>query len=199
MDTGGGERLLELQKHWPQRVVPTEDYAPNLKLAVERLTPLGVEIRQVRLTRQDPMPFDDGEFELVLNRHSAFNCEEVARILAPGGTFLTQQVQGLWAQDLLAAFGAKPQWPDATLSNSVAGLEAAGLTIVVAQEWSGELVFSDVGAIVYYLKAVPWLVPGFSVDTHLDCLLGLQGRLERCGCLSFGARKYLIEARKSLP
>lgn len=33
--------------------------------------------------------------------------------------------------------------------------------------------------IVYYLKAVPWLVDGFSVETHLPHLLALQGQLER--------------------
>lgn len=31
--TGGGERLLELQKYWPNKVVATEDYPPNLRLA----------------------------------------------------------------------------------------------------------------------------------------------------------------------
>jgi hypothetical protein len=50
--------------------------------------------------------------------------------------------------------------------------------------------------VVYYLKAVPWLVQGFSVDTHTEHLLRLQGRLEREGELVFGARKMLIEARK---
>jgi hypothetical protein len=53
-----------------------------------------------------------------------------------------------------------------------------------------------VGAIVYYLKAVPWLVPGFSVATHSEQLLGLQSRLETGGSLSFLASKYLIEAQK---
>jgi hypothetical protein len=52
-----------------------------------------------------------------------------------------------------------------------------------------------VGAIVYYLRAVPWLVPGFSVDTHLDALLALHNRLARGEELIFQARKYLIEAR----
>jgi hypothetical protein len=66
---------------------------------------------------------------------------------------------------------------------------------VQAEEWSGELVFTDVGAIVYYLKAVPWLVPGFSVDRHLDTLLTLHSRLERGEGLVFQAKKCLIEAR----
>ena len=37
MDTGGGERLLEMRPHWPERVVATEEYPPNLALARERL------------------------------------------------------------------------------------------------------------------------------------------------------------------
>lgn len=194
MGTGGGERLLELRAYWPKKVAVTEDYPPNLELVTKRLAPLGVRVENVSLTIYDPMPFADGEFDLVLNRHSGFNAGEVARILAPGGTFLTQQVHGLWAQDLLAVFGAKPQWPEATLYNNADILKAAGLTIVRAEDWSGKLTFTDVGAIAYYLKAVPWLVPGFAVDTHLECLLELQARLERGEGLAFEAGKYLIEA-----
>jgi hypothetical protein len=75
-------------------------------------------------------------------------------------------------------------------------LEAAALTIVNTKEWSGRLAFTDVGAIVYYLRAVPWLVPGFSVESHSAYLLALQHRLESGNGLAFTARKYLIEAHK---
>jgi SAM-dependent methyltransferase len=197
MGTGGGERLLELQAHWPRKVAVTEDYPPNVRLASERLAPLGVRVEEVALTEDGALPFVDGEFDLVLNRHSGFNPAEVARILAPDGTFLTQQVHGLWGQDLLAAFGATPQWPEATLANDVPRLEAAGLTMVTAEEWAGQFCFTDVGAVVYYLKAIPWLVPEFSVDTHLGPLLALQRRLEQGDRLCFQAGKYLIEARKA--
>ena len=196
LGTGGGERFLKLREHWPKKVTVTEDYPPNFKLATERLAPLGVTVVKVKLADDVPMPFADSEFDLVLNRHSGFNSNQVARVLAVGGTFLTQQVHGLWAYDLLAAFDAKPQWPTSTLDKYVPRLEAAGLTIANTQEWSGTLAFTDVGAIVYYLKAVPWLVPGFSVETHLSYLLKLQGRLENGQDLAFVARKYLIEARK---
>jgi hypothetical protein len=99
----------------------------------------------------------------------------------------------------MAAFGAKPQWPDATPQKYAPQLQAAGLTLVDLQEWSGHLIFTDVGAIVYFLKAVPWLVPGFSVATHMQSLLDLQHRLDNGGRLTFVARKYLLEARKGLP
>jgi SAM-dependent methyltransferase len=196
LDTGGGERFLKLRAHWPHKVVATEHYPPNFKLATERLVPLGAQVLDIEITDTGPMPFADGEFDLVLNRHAGFNPAEVARVLAAGGTFLTQQVHGMWAADLLAAFDAKPQWPDATPEKYVPRLQAAGLEIVDQQNWSGELAFTDVGAIVYYLKAVPWLVPGFSVESHLKYLLKLQEQLEKQEQLVFTARKYLIEAHK---
>jgi len=196
MGTGGGERLLELREHWPAIVVVTEDYPPNVLLATERLAPLGVRVVEVSLGESDLLPFADGQFDLVLNRHSGFTPQEVARILASGGSFLTQQIHKLWAQDLVALFGAELPWPEATPEHDVTKLQAAGLTIVTAEDWSGTFSFTDVAAIVYYLKVIPWLVPGFSVETHLEPLLVLQDRLERGQELVFEARKYVVEAYK---
>lgn len=196
LDTGGGERFLKLHEYWPKKVVATENYPPNFRLATERLSPFGAKVVDVELTDHGPMPFAGGEFDLVLNRHAGFNPKEVARILASGGTFLTQQVHGMWAYDLLAVFDAKPQWPDATPEKYLPQLKSAGLSIVDKQEWSGQLSFTDVGAIVYYLRAVPWLVPEFSVETHSKPLYTLQRRLEKGDGLDFVARTYLIEARK---
>jgi hypothetical protein len=64
------------------------------------------------------------------------------------------------------------------------------------QDWSGTFSFTDVGAIVYFLKAIPWVVSGFSVETHLEYLLSLQRQLENAGSLTFTSRFYLIEAQK---
>lgn len=197
LDTGGGERLLQLRPDWPACVVATEEFPPNFALAMQRLAPLGVKVLSVHNTEDAPLPFADNEFDLVLNRHAAFNAAEVARMLAPGGVFLTQQVHGLWADDLHAVFGVKPQWPDATPAKHVSRLRAVHLDIVDVQTWEGALRFSDVGAIVYYLKAVPWIVPGFSVDSHADTLFALQAQLDAGGELRYTARKYLIEARKA--
>jgi SAM-dependent methyltransferase len=198
LDTGGGERFLKLHEFWPKKVVATENYPPNFRLASERLAPFGVLVYDVELTENGLMPFANAEFDLILNRHGSFNPQEVARILAPGGTFLTQQIHGMWADDLLAVFGAKPQWPDATPEKYIPQLISAGLALVDIQNWSGQLSFVDVGAVVYYLRAVPWLVPGFSVETHLQSLFTLQHRLEQGEGLDFTARKYLIEAHKNL-
>ena len=193
--TGGGERLLLMRDCWPETVVVTEGYPPNLELASRRLEPLGARVVELNNDEYTPMPFEDAEFSLVLNRHGALYVDEIARILEPGGRLLTRQVHGLWAQDLLAAFDASPQWPEATPQKYVPWLKAAGFNVLEVQEWSGSLVFTDVGAIVYYLKAVPWLVPGFSVTSHARNLFALQRQIEIQGELVYEAKNYLMEAQ----
>jgi SAM-dependent methyltransferase len=196
IDTGGGEKLLSLRAHWPAKVVVTEGYPPNVALARERLSPFGVEVVEMDSSNVAPVPRADDEFDLVLNRHGAFNATEVARILAPGGIFLTQQVHGLYAYDLMAHFGASPQWPGATYEDAITRLAAAGLELLQGADWRGHLTFKDVGALVYYLKAIPWLVPEFSVARHFDEWLLLQDRLEREGELIFANMRYWVEARQ---
>lgn len=194
--TGGGERLLALCDHWPPAVAVTEDYPPNVALARKKLAPLGVRVEDASCGEDDPLPFDDGAFDLVLDRHSGINASEIARILAPGGVFLTQQIHGLWAQDLIAAFDAHPAWPWETPEYFCSRLDKAGMMLDRVESWQGSFSFTDVGAIVYYLKAVPWIVDGFTVDTHRQYLIKLQEQLEQGNRLIFEARKYLIEAHK---
>ena len=163
LGTGGGERLLELREDWPPRVAATEGYAPNLALATARLAPYGVEVKGADSDESTILPFAGGSFDLVISRHAAFNAAEVMRVLTPGGVFFTQQVHGRSGEDLQARFGAAPQWPYATMEYFAGKLAAAGLLLTETEEWAGKMVFADVGAIVYYLKATPWIVPDFSV------------------------------------
>jgi SAM-dependent methyltransferase len=196
LDTGGGEKLLELRQHWPPKLCATESYPPNVKLATERLSPLGVRVFDVEMTNHGPVPFSNGEFDLVLNRHGGFNPSEVGRILAPGGTFLTQQVHVDTNCDLRIAFDADLLWPDAHPGYYVPRLEAAGMQMIDVQESTGKHGFNDVGALVFYLKVIPWTVPGFSVETHRDYLFTLKDKLDRGQPLAFEWKSYLIEARR---
>jgi SAM-dependent methyltransferase len=198
LDTGGGEQLLGFRTHWPAHVAATEGYPPNVRLATERLTPLGVQVAEVPAHETSPLPFSDATFDLVLNRHGGtMNITEIARVLTPGGTFLTQQVHGQTLLDLLTVFGATPQWPEATPEHYLTWIAREGLELVDGREYSGAEMFADVGALVYFLRAIPWLVPGFSVATHTEPLLRLHAQLVRGEPLRFITRGYRIEARKA--
>jgi hypothetical protein len=196
MDTGGGERLLSLRPYWPARVIATESYPPNVAVARERLSRLGVAVVQAGREMDQTLPFRDGAFDLILNRHGAFKSSEIDRLLMPSGIFVTQQVHDLDLFDLQMAFAVARQEPQNTLERCVLQLESDGLHIIDAQDWTGKTSFTDVGAVVYFLKAIPWIVPGFSVDTHLAALLALQVRLERGQSLTFTIQRFLVEAEK---
>jgi len=89
MGTGGGEFLLSLNppRH---KTFATESYPPNVEVCRKTLPSYEIEVRQV--FRDEELPFDDGFFDLVINRHESFSASEVFRVLKPGGIFVTQQV-----------------------------------------------------------------------------------------------------------
>ncbi len=197
LGTGGGERLMKFQDLWPSKTVATEEWEPNFLLATQRLLPLGAEVVQANSDEVSLLPFPNESFGLVISRHTAYNLAEVERVLQPGGVFLTQQVDGRWLQDLVRFMGTEPQWPYFTLNYTLDKLlRETDLQLQLAQSWTGYLTFYDVGAIVYYLTAVPWSVAGFSVGTHLDKLLALQARLDRGKSLRFKIGKLMLKAQK---
>jgi SAM-dependent methyltransferase len=192
--TGGGEILSSLAPFFG-RATAVEGFPPNVAVARRRLEPLGVSVFQAN-TRSG-MPFDDGRFDLVLNRHGGFRAAEMHRVLRPGGVFLTQQVGGDNLADLIEAFGADLAYPRNMLALVLDDLRALGFDVRRGEEWRGPVTFLDVGALVYFLKAVPWVVEGFDLERHLDVLQALHARLRPGRPLRFTYTRFLIEAVKT--
>ena len=194
METGGGEVFSSL-KPFPKHAVVYEGYKPNIPVARKRLKPYGVKVIECRNLKK--LPFKDQEFDLILNRHGAINAKEIYRILKKGGIFFTQQVTGSDDdQDLVKEFGAKRKFGDITLERYVKELKNAGFKIKASKKWKGKKIFKDVGAIVYYLKAIPWVVEGFSVKNNLKDLKKLQKKLEKNKGLKFDTARFMIVAEK---
>lgn len=192
--TGGGEVFAALAP-FPGRATAVEGYVPNLAVARRRLGPLGIEVFQGNT--QSGMPFEADSFDLVLNRHGGFRAAEMHRILKPGGVFLTQQVGGDNLADLTALFGARLAYPDNTLAKVREELAALGCEIGRADQWRGPVTFADVGALVYFLKAIPWVIEDFDLHGHRDALDGLHRDLEQGQSLRFTYSRFVIEAIKA--
>jgi len=195
MGTGGGELLSELAP-LPPDTHATESFQPNLEIAQKRLSPLAVTVHPFE--KDDELPFDDAYFDLVINRHDSFDLDEVFRLLKPGGHFITQQVGGLDNLELNQTLEI-----DLSLPFFDWGMESV-LTKLYEREWLVEMAektplkttFLDIGAVFYYLKAIPWQIEGFSLESHFEGLLRVHNIIERQGEFVTTAHRFIIEAKK---
>ena len=208
MGTGGGEWLSRLPIR-PPRTVAVEGWTPNVPIAARRLRRLGVPVLHVEGARDNAsqqadessgrLPFRDGSFHLISNRHEAFVAAEVARVLAAGGQFLTQQVGHGAADDfhrlldLPVPLTRPPTWG---LSLAIAQVEAAGLEVVGSGGDVERHAFADVGALAWYLRAIPWTVPGFSIEAFRPHLERLHERIQAHGPVVVRQPLFWLAARK---
>ncbi len=195
LDTGGGEFLAGLQP-LPPGTCATEGYPPNVAIAAARLEPLGVKVANTHAAIS--LPFGDGSFDLVINRHGGILASEIARVLKSGGRFVTQQVGD---RNCIRLNEALQNFPDFTfselnLARAVKQLEAGGLRILEKKEEFPTAEFKDIGAVVYYLKAIPWQVSDFSIEKYYDRLAEIQQGIQEKGAFVVEEHRFLIEAQK---
>jgi len=193
MDTGGGEFLASLPRR-PPRTYATEGYGSNIQVARHRLGPLGVEV--VEAHDVACLPFADGQFDVVINRHGAYEPREVRRVLAAAGLFITQQVGSQTNRRLHELLGDATRAGEGGLVVAVRDLEAAGFRIVEQREAFPITRFYDVGAIVYYLKAVSWEIPDFSVDRYFDKLVEIHTLIQSDGYVDVPFHQFFVRAQR---
>jgi len=200
MGTGGGEFLSMLQP-LPKVTVATEQYKPNVQVARDRLEPLGVRVVYIEEEKSPPynkdLPFEDGSFDIIINRHEAYYPPEVKRILKPRGVFITQQVGNVDWQSLLRFFQRESShashW---NLGSAVDEMETAGFDIIRQEEDIQFYRFYDVGAVIFYLKAVPWAIPDFSIEKYREKLWELHLTITENGFYDTQQHRFLVVARK---
>ena len=194
-DTGGGEFLLSLD-HPYRNTAATEGYPPNVELCRQRLVPLGIDLRECSDAAH--IPFEDGSFDMVINRHGDFAPPELYRILKPGGMFVAQQVGDENDRDLVRMVlpEAEMPFPGCNLSVQSKAFTEAGFELLQTDEHFGSIRFYDTGAFVWFARIIQWEFPDFSVDRCFDRLLKLQERIEEDGFIEGTTHRYLIIARK---
>ncbi|MFO7881061.1 MAG: SH3 domain-containing protein [Kosmotogaceae bacterium] len=163
MGTGGGEFLASLSD-LPKNTCATESYKPNIPVARKRLEPLGIEVREFE--DDENLPFEEDSFDLVINRHDSYQPEELTRIMKEKGIFVTQQVGELDNVELNHFFDDhsrdENEW---CLINAINELKKAGFDILKKNEVFPETFFTDITAVVYYLKVIQWQIPGIELDS----------------------------------
>jgi SAM-dependent methyltransferase len=196
VQTGGGEVLATVSRP-PALLVATESWPPNVPVAAHNLAPLGASV--VEAADAPALPFRDGSFDLVVSRHPVRTWwKEIARVLRPGGTFLSQQIGAGSNRELSEAMmGPLPTPAERQRPEGIAAdAGAAGLEVVDLRAESLLVEFFDVAAVAYFLRKVVWTVPGFSVEKYRDQLHVVHDRIVAEGRFVSHAQRVLIEARK---
>lgn len=200
VQTGGGE-VLAGAPTLPPVMVATESWPPNVAKATALLHPLGAVV--VADADEPPLPFGDAAFDLVTSRHPVTVWwEEIARVLRPGGVYFSQQVGPASVFELVEFFlGPQPEHVRRARlpEDARRAAEAAGLQVVDLRVESLRTEFFDIGAVVYFLRKVVWMVPGFTVERYRERLRELDELIRREGAFVARTTRFLLEARKASP
>jgi hypothetical protein len=110
---------------------------------------------------------------------------------------------GVLTRSTTSSLGTSAPAPDRAPWNSDVAriaVEAAGLRVLRAEDAYPITRFHDVGAIAYYLNAVAWAIPDFTVDRYAETLLVLHRQVERTGQPpDVGFHLFLLVAERTTP
>jgi hypothetical protein len=208
MGTGGGEVLSGLPRG--AFTVATEAWPPNAPVAAQLLGPLRIPVVQdegapdntEQSAERGRLPFRNGSFDLVINRHEAFQATEVARVLSTSGVFVTQQVDFHSYDDFFSALGERiPDQRDSWLPLARSQIEDSGLHVARAEAGDEVHRFNDVGAVVYYLRVVAGAATAaelhttLNVNEHHEALRRLHDRM-RTEPLWVHQKRFLMVATR---
>lgn len=203
MGTGDGSELRALEP-WPACTIAYEEWWPTVPTAAMALLPhgahlvvcLGADDNTASARTRPDLPFATESFDVIVNRHEAFDPHEVRRLLRPGGVFVTQQVGGDEETGLRALLGLAPQvHADWTLAAAQSQLGGAGMSLVDGAEERVPTRFTDIAAFVAYVRSVPWSVPEFDPAAMRDRLVALHDRCARDGGIETVSHRFWVAAR----
>ena len=183
----------------PSLAVATEGFAPSVALAAPRLQARGVHLVVTSQTHAG-LPLAGETFELVISRHPIEPWwVEIERVLEPGGWYFAQHV-GPHSLRSLSEFlmGPRPETSKRHPNVEQRAAQEAGLVVHTMEVEHPRTVFFDVGAVVYFLRLVPWIVPGFTVPRYRDALRELHGVIQRDGRFETTASRMLVNAPEAV-
>ena len=166
LGTGGGERFRKVAAAVRRAVGVDLDRAA---LDVARRVGHSADLVQAR---GQALPFPAACFDVVLSRHAPVWIAEAARVLRPGGVFVTQQIGPENAANIGAVFGCEARAayacaPDQQIAAWAGELRARGFAIRAQGAYNVPYFYCDAASLVFWLKAIP--VPAdFEMARHWE-------------------------------
>jgi len=161
----------------PEFTYATESYLPNIDIAKNRLHPLGINV--IETLEDCNLPFLDQTFDLIINRHEYYNPKEVSALELENWFDAHHKETGEWS-----------------LNKACLDLLSSGFVIERKEEMITKTRFYDLGAVLYYLKAVPWQIEDFALKKYLPRIIDLHNRIEVDGFFDVSCHRLLLITRK---
>ena len=130
IETGGGEVLATVAGHRPPPPGGDRGVVAQRRGGPETAARVGARV--VAAADSPALPFADASFDLVVSRHPVVVLwDEIARVLRPGGTYLSQQIGPGTNRELDGLLDGSPAGQrEPQRGERRAGAEAAGLEVV---------------------------------------------------------------------
>jgi SAM-dependent methyltransferase len=178
--TGGGEVLFELSESFAGATAIDHSRA-RLRVAQENGRSQGRQNVDFCLMDACALGLTSEAFDLVLNRHCSIYADEVARVLKPGGVFVSQQVGGRNSQNIFDVFGWGSNgdfWRrynrehgirDGSMALAEVEFQDLGCRVLERRDSDVKQYFLDVESLVFFLKSAP-LPEDFIPEQHVTKL-----------------------------
>jgi SAM-dependent methyltransferase len=204
MGTGDGGALRSLAP-LPTVTVAYEEWLATLPRAITTLRSLGVHLvvcqgsddNFSRMRTRPTLPFRDRAFDVVLNRHEAFDANDVRRVLLPGGVFTTQQVGHRETDSVRDLLGLRPIYSPVSwdLSEAIRQVESAGFSVTGCGSETPPARFTDIAALIGYVRTTPWNFPDWDVESMGPVLREVHARCERDGGVTALTHRFWLTCR----
>lgn len=172
--TGGGEQILSLADHVGSLVGIDNSFGMT-ETANRNLAGSGKTNVRFLQMESDQLEFPAGSFHIATSRHAPFNAAEIAKVLKPGGLFMTQQVSEHDKRNIKEWFGRGQCYGEedgASKRTYISELTDAGFTGIEFREYDMTETYETVEDLLFLLKYTP-ILPGFG-ETDDDFTL-LEG------------------------
>lgn len=193
--TGGGEKVLPLADAVLLLVGIDQD-AEMVETASRNAA--NANVPNVRFLRMEAerLEFPDAFFNVISCRQSEFFAGEAARVLVPGGLFLTQQVSEGDKLNIKRAFGRELEKPGTLRDRCVRELKEAGFRDIDVIEFTATEYFQTPADLIFLLKHTPTLPDFGRKDEHFKILERFirENRTEKG--IRTNMERFILTARK---
>jgi ubiquinone/menaquinone biosynthesis C-methylase UbiE len=157
--TGGGEIFLSFASYLREGI--GVDHNPTMIETAKR-NQANLAYRNIEFVEMDggSLQFEANEFDMVILRHLRVYVDEIARVLRPGGYFITQLVGKRSSKNILEAFGWTadsfgPDWWQ-SVGELVQPFQNGDCHIVALGEYDVKYWFKDIPSLMFWMMSVPW-------------------------------------------